>query len=146
MAETFSGVGALVAENAPAASATSANTVANVPKSTRERRPCGVIAASDHVWRSLKQYRCGQESFCENNAYLTATRAVEVADLKAIIQAILTCFFFCIIHFTMRPSSGMASEHRRITSGVQAATCSSVYANAGATIKTVNSNALKVRM
>jgi hypothetical protein len=146
MAETSSGVRANVAENAPAASTTTANTEAKVPKSTRERGPCGVIAASDHVWRGLKQYRCDQESFYENNLYLTATRAVEVADLKAIIQPMLTCFFFCIIHFTMRPSSGMASEHRRITSGVQAATCSSVYANAGEIIKTVTSTAPKVRM
>jgi hypothetical protein len=79
-------------------------------------------------------------------SHLPATRAIEVADLKAIMHATLTCFFFCIMHFTMRPWSGMASEHRRITSGVQAATCSSVYANAGAIIKTVKNAALKARM
>ena len=40
--------------------------------------------------------------------------------------AALTCVCFWIIHLVMRPSSGMAAEQRRITSGVQAETCSSV--------------------
>jgi hypothetical protein len=145
VAETISGVRAIAAENATVATATTANTQAQVPKSTRERRPCAVIAVSDHVLRNWQQYRCGQEEFFEDN-YLTATRAVEVADLKAIMHAKLICVFFCIMHLMMRPSLGMASEHKRITSGVQAATCSSVYANAGAIVKTVNSSTLKVRM
>src|SRR6185295_8256358 len=58
----------------------------------------------------------------------------------------LTCVFFWIMHLVMRPSSGMASAQRRITSGVQADTCSSVYADAGAIIATRKSVAQKARM
>ena len=67
--------------------------------------------------------------------YLAATR--DVGDgpfFITIMHVALTCAFFWIIHLMMRPSSGMASEQRRITSGVQADTCSSVYADAGAII------------
>src|SRR4051794_30061512 len=63
--------------------------------------------------------------------YLTATRDTADPFLKAVMQAALTCFCFWIIHLVMRPSSGMASEQRSITSDVQAETCSSVYASAG---------------
>jgi hypothetical protein len=78
---------------------------------------------------------------------LAATR--DVGDgpfFITIMHVALICFFFWIIHLVMRPSSGMASEQRRITSGVQADTCSSVYADADAIIATIKSVAQKVRM
>ena len=79
--------------------------------------------------------------------YLTATRDVRDGPFfMALMQAVLICFFFWIIHLVMRPSSGIASEQRRITSGVQADTCSSVYADAGAIITMIKSAAQKVRM
>jgi len=80
-------------------------------------------------------------------SYLTATR--DVGDgpfFMTIMHVALTCFFFSTIHLVMRPSSGMASAQRRITSGVQADTCSSVYADAGAIIASIKSAAQKVRM
>ncbi len=102
---------------------------------------------SDHVLRNWQHYsvrprkRPGS-TLREQHPILTATRAIEVADLKAIMHAMLTCFLY---HHTSEDaafSSGTASEHRRITSGGKAlATCSSVYAKAGVIVRTAASTA-----
>jgi hypothetical protein len=79
--------------------------------------------------------------------YLAATRDVGDGPFFMTIKHVaLICFFFWIMHLVMRPWSGMASAQRRMTSGVQADTCSSVYADAGAIIAMIKTVAKNVRM